>query len=213
MMTIYLGVFFGIIAAQLAPGPNLLAVASVALAQGRQPAICVAAGVATGVLIWVSACAFGIVTLFNSFPLTGVFLQIIGGAYFLWLAWRALGAVRDGTASSIRASRQLGSLSNAYKRGLFVVLTNPKAAIMWIAISAFLLGSGFTSQQVLLLAPMGAASALIIYGGYGILFSTSIANRIYTQSARGLDALLAVLFAGFGIKFLYDGVRELEASL
>jgi threonine/homoserine/homoserine lactone efflux protein len=149
MMTIYLTVFFGIVAAQLAPGPNLLAVASVALAQGRHPAICVAAGVSTGVLIWVSACAFGIVTLFNSFPLAG----------------------------------------------------------------AFLLGSGFSSQQVLLLAPIGAASALIIYGSYGILFSTSIANRIYTQSARGLDALFGVLFAGFGIKFLYHGVRELEASL
>jgi len=119
MMTIYLTVFFGIIAAQLAPGPNLLAVASVALAQGRHPAICVAAGVATGVLIWVSACAFGIATLFNHFPLAGVFLQVVGGAYFLWLAWRALGGVRSGKASSIRASRQLGSLSDAYRRGLF----------------------------------------------------------------------------------------------
>ena len=212
-MTIYLTVFFGIIAAQLAPGPNLLAVASIALAQGRCPAICVAAGVATGVLIWVSACAFGIVTLFNSFPLASIFLQVIGGAYFLWLAWRALNAARNGAASSIRASKHGGSLLDAYRRGLFVVLTNPKAAIMWIAISAFLLGSGFTSQQVLLLAPIGASSAFIIYGGYAMLFSTSIANRIYTQSARGLDALFGIIFAGFGLKFLYDGARELEASL
>ena len=66
---------------------------------------------------------------------------------------------------------------------------------------------------MLLLAPIGAASALTIYGSYGILFSTSIANRIYTRSARGLDVLFGILFAGFGIKFLYDGVRELEASL
>ena len=181
MMTIYLSVFFGIVAAQLAPGPNLLAVASVALAQVRQPALCVAAGVASGVLIWVSGCAFGVVALFKNFPLAGIFLQIIGGVYFLWLAWRALSAIRIGSASSIRASKHLVSLIDAYKRGLFVVLTNPKAAMMWVAITAFLLGSGFTTQEVLIVAPIGA--------------------------------LFGILFASFGLKFLYDGVRELDSML
>ena len=52
MLTIYLVTLLGVIAAQVSPGPNLVAVASVALAQGRQAALFVVTGVASGMLVW-----------------------------------------------------------------------------------------------------------------------------------------------------------------
>jgi threonine/homoserine/homoserine lactone efflux protein len=47
MLTIYSVTLLGVIAAQISPGPNLIAVASVALAQGRRTALFVVTGVAS----------------------------------------------------------------------------------------------------------------------------------------------------------------------
>jgi|GEM_PF-4500506 len=73
--------FAGTLAAQLSPGPNRLAVAGVALGQGRLPAIAVAAGVAFGATVWGIAFAPGVAALFETHPLLGTDLQFFGGGY------------------------------------------------------------------------------------------------------------------------------------
>ena len=208
MLAIYLSVIFGIIAAQIAPGPNLLAVASVALSQGRKPAILVASGVATGVFLWVSAFALGVSVIFTQFPLTGSVLQLLGGGYFIWLSVRTLASAWRRNPSLIRPTEKILSSKSAYRRGLIVVLTNPKAAIMWAAVSAFLLGSGFSTTEVLSIAPIGSITAFIVYGGYGLLFSTTAANRIYQRSARSLELFFGLCFGAIGAKLVVDGLRS-----
>lgn len=44
MLTVFISALLGTMAAQVAPGPKLLAVAGVALSQGRRPAFCVVWG-------------------------------------------------------------------------------------------------------------------------------------------------------------------------
>ena len=128
MHSVYLAALAGTVAAQLAPGPNLLAVASVALGQGRSAALCVAAGVASGVLLWVAAFAFGISSLFHAYPAMGIALQFVGGAYFLYVAFRAIRSSRQVAANPLKTTAAQTNLSKAFRRGLLVVLTNPKAA-------------------------------------------------------------------------------------
>jgi threonine/homoserine/homoserine lactone efflux protein len=72
MLTVFISALLGTMAAQVAPGPNLLAVAGVALSQGRRPAFCVVWGVATGVLVWAAAFAF---LLGSGFPPVAVLLS------------------------------------------------------------------------------------------------------------------------------------------
>ena len=204
MLTVYASVLLGIIAAQIAPGPNLLAVASVALAQGRSRALCVVAGIGTGVLIWITACAFGIAQLYQASPLFVAMIKFVGGAYFTYIGGKAVLSACFGTLSFIRASEDALTLAGAYKRGLLVVLTNPKAAIMWGGITAFLFGYGLSTFQVSVLAPVGAVSALIVYGGYGLLFSTQSAQSVYQKMAKGLELGFGVLFVMLGVKLLYD---------
>ena len=63
MVDLFLLTLMATIAAQLAPGPNFLAVAAAALGQGRMAGMCVAAGVACGVFFWVLLVAFGLGSL------------------------------------------------------------------------------------------------------------------------------------------------------
>lgn len=211
MLTVFLSALLGTMVAQVAPGPNLLAVASVALAQGRRPALCVVAGVASGVLVWAAAFAAGLSAVFEAYPNASVGLQLIGGMYFLYIAGKALLSVWSSSPSIIQASAQQLSLLSAYRRGLFVVLTNPKAAMMWAAISAFMLGSGLPATAVLVFAPLASITALLIYGGYGLLFSTSKAQRIYASMALVFESVFGTLFGVFGGKLLFDGIREIRS--
>ena len=81
-------------------------------------------------------------------------LKFAGGLYLLYIALRgAITAVRG--EASLKAAIGTDGLSDvaAWRRGVFVVLTNPKAALMWSAIASFLYGSGFGSVEVLLFGP------------------------------------------------------------
>ena len=69
------------IAAQFAPGPNFLAVAT---------------GVASGVFFWVILGAFGLGSLLELVPSALLGLKIAGGLYMLFLASRGLHAAIRG---------------------------------------------------------------------------------------------------------------------
>ncbi|MFK8083897.1 MAG: LysE family translocator [Granulosicoccus sp.] len=90
MIEAYVYTLLGVAAAQASPGPNLMAVASAGIGQGRRPALLVTLGISTGMLIWAVAVSFGLDTLFTTYPLSLIALKIIGGSYLLWLAFRAL---------------------------------------------------------------------------------------------------------------------------
>ena len=68
MLVAYALTWLGVVAAQASPGPNLAAVASVALAQGRRPALFVVTGIASGMLVWSLATALGLGALIEAFP-------------------------------------------------------------------------------------------------------------------------------------------------
>lgn len=221
MFEIFAIALFGTVLSQAAPGPNLMAVASAGLTAGRKSAVAVAGGVASGVIIWVTSVAMGLGAFINAYPVSLVALKCLGGGYLIYLGLRALRAAWRGQAFSIGTNVAANNGTNsphsalglvsAWQRGLLVVLTNPKAAIMWAAVASYLFGSGLTSGQVLAFAPIGAISAFVIYGTYGVLFSTQTAVNIYARAARGIEFLFGITFGGIGGTLLWDGLRELRS--
>lgn len=214
MLSLYLTALLGTVAAQIAPGPNLLAVANTALSQGRYPAIFVALGIASGVLIWVSAFALGISALFAAYPSTLIGLQLSGGSYLIYLAIKTLWVQRNAQTqpASRRPQTQATPLLRHYRMGLFVVLTNPKAALMWAAITAFLSGAGLSPQAMWLFAPLGAFSAFMVYGSYALLFSTHTALQIYQRFSRRFELVMSAMFGLMGGKLIYDGINAIRST-
>ncbi len=209
MLEAYLVTLAGVVLGQIAPGPNLLAVAGAALGQGRRAAGFVALGVATAIFAWVTVAALGLATLLAIYPslLTG--MKLIGGGYLCFLALKALWAAARGHDTAFRASRADWTPLSAWRRGLLVNLTNPKSALMWTAVATFLFGSGLAAPQVLGFAPIGFTSALVVYGTYAVLFSSGLAKRAYLRFARAIEALFGLAFGALGGKLLADGVSEI----
>ncbi|MEM1366199.1 MAG: LysE family transporter, partial [Pseudomonadota bacterium] len=163
ILNAYIFTLGGVMLAQASPGPNLMAVASTGLAQGCSRALCVVAGIATGMFIWAAGAALGLGAFFTAYPVSLVVLKLLGGGYLLWLGIKALRAFWRNEPVSISASKRKLTHFGAVRRGLAVILTNPKAALMWSAVATYLYGAGLSPVQVVAFGPMAAATALLIY--------------------------------------------------
>ncbi|MEM6665117.1 MAG: LysE family translocator [Pseudomonadota bacterium] len=210
MIETFIAAWLGMIVAQATPGPNLMAVASVSLRQGRLAGFFVVLGVASGILIWVLACATGVIGLLTTYPVLGTGLKLLGGAYLVYLAARAVRAALTNTPTSIKASATHYSLSGAWRLGALVVLTNPKAALMWLAVSAFVFAGGATPTQFLLFFPIGSLTAIAIYGAYAVLFSTRTANQIFARFSRWIELAFGTVFGTLGARLVADGIRDVR---
>lgn len=208
MLKAFFIAWLGVALAQVSPGPNMMAVIAVALGQGRRHAVLVALGIASGSLVWAAAVALGLGVLFEAFPVSLTLLKLVGGLYLLVIAMKALRATLAGGNGAVAAARAPVSALGAWRRGFFVVMTNPKAALMWSAIATFLFGAGLGNAQVLSFGLVVALSAIVIYGGYGLVFSTGVATRAYARFWRVTEAVFGLAFGALGVTLLVSAVRR-----
>lgn len=216
LFSIYLTTLLGLAAGQAAPGPNFLAVTATALGQGSRAARFVSLGVACATALWVTAAACGLGALLALWPrlLTG--LSLLGGAYLLWMAARTLRGMvlallrRSGQAAPAVETLQRTAVQ-AWRYGLLVNMTNPKSAMVWASIAAYMLNAGLTPVQVIGFAPLGFTSALLIYGAYAILFSRPAVRRAYGRFSPVFDGIYAAVFGLLGVTLLAGAVRAVTA--
>ena len=151
----------------------------------------------------------GLGVLIEAFPLSLLFLKFLGGGYLLFLGIRAARATLEGGANTAFTpdARPLTD-GLAWRRGVLVLLTNPKAALMWAAVASFLFGQGLSAWHVLAFGPMGALSGLVIYGIYAWLFSTGVAMRGYTHFSRWFESAFAATFGLMGGSLIWAGLKE-----
>jgi threonine efflux protein len=200
----------GVVFAQIAPGPNMMAVSSIALASGRKAGILAACGISIGVFITAIFFAFGMSLILERFPQSLLVMKFVGGGYLLFLGLRALVIIftRKTETSSRVSERQ--SPHRTFMTGLGVVLTNPKAMMMWVAISAYLTSLKSTHGQFLAVGLTVALSALAIYAIYAVLFSTGVAIRTYKRFFRLIETGFGVAFGTLGAKLIVDGIKGLR---
>lgn len=188
----------------------MVAVSSVAIGSGRRAGMLTAAGVATGVFVWAILFAFGIGALLNAFPETITAMKLLGGGYLLFLGTKAVLAALRGTDPEAKSGGIRTEGARAYSTGLLVVLTNPKAALMWVAASMYLASLNLSDIQFLTIGIFVSLSAMGIYGVYAVLFSTGLAVRTYGRFFRFIETAFGAIFGMLGAKLVADGLREIR---
>ena len=201
----------GSLVSMMAPGPNLVAVASTALAKGRSDAIAVAAGVSVGTMVWVAFAAFGFGALIAAQPFLLSVMKVLGGAYLLWIAVRIVRSMLAKESAVLNKPAQGKTLWRCFVFGLSVVLTNPKALLLWASISTFLFAEGFSQYHVAAFGPIALLLSFMNYGVYAVLFSSKTAKVSLGRSTSVLDGLGAACFGWFGGKLLVEGLREFRS--
>jgi len=181
------------------PGPsNLFAVAN-GMSRGKKAVLVGVAGMNTATLIWYAAAALGLGALALAFPQAVKLLIVLGAAYLVWLAYKAVrsGFAKEGGLghATIQAGR------SAYWDSFLVQITNPKILLFFGAVlPPFLDFKKPLLPQFLLFAAATVAldvAATTAYGFGGAALSRRMAEPRFR---RGFGiAVAAVLLAAAGL--------------
>ncbi len=187
------------------PGPNVLAVIGTSMAVNRRCGMALAMGVATGTLTWAMLTAIGLSALLATYASAIFAIKVFGGLYLLWLAYKSFRSAAS--AHDIDANELAGGRRTTWghaRRGYIIQMTNPKAALAWIAIISLGLAPG---------APLWVAGAIVggtfilsvvIHLLYALAFSTPTMVRIYGRARRVIQGALGTFFGLAGLRLLTD---------
>lgn len=187
----------------MSPGPNVLAIMGTSICVGRSSGTALALGVAGGSFCWAVLTATGLSALLASYAITLTGIKIAGGFYLLWLAYKSFRAAASRHDIAARTLDGKNMTTRAYYlRGLTIQMTNPKAALAWIAIISLGLQANAPIWVSISIVFGTTALSVLIHCVYAIAFSTQPMVRLYGRARRGIQGALGVFFSFAGLKLL-----------
>lgn len=185
------------------PGPNILAIIGTSMGVDRSSGMALALGVATGSFTWALLTVFGLSALLASYASALLFIKVFGGLYLLWLAYKSFKSAasrHDIEAQELAGARH--SRMGYLRRGYIIQMTNPKAALAWIAIISLGLQQGAPLWVGAVIVLGTFALSVAIHLMYAIAFSTPAMVRLYGKSRRAIQGVLGTFFALAGLRLL-----------
>jgi threonine/homoserine/homoserine lactone efflux protein len=191
------------------PGPSVLAVMGMAMAQGRARALVLASGIVTGSLFWGLCAALGLAALMQRYAAALLVVKVAGGLYLLWMGWQAARKAIRGTQAHAHADAAAAPrYGRVYARGAAMHLTNPKAIVVWLSVVSLALPAGAGASDALGFVASCVPISAAVFTCYALAFSTAAARRAYQAGERGINVALAGVFGYAGVRMLLSsGVR------
>ena len=186
----------------LSPGPNILAVINTSMSTSRTAGKALALGVATGSLAWGLMTLFGLTALIALYASALTAIKIAGAVYLLVLAFKACRSALSSTETAAAPIAGTGSQRDYFRRGLIIQLTNPKAALTWIAIMSLALGADAPLWVGAIVVFAAFANSAIGHLAYAVAFSTKPAVNLYRRMRRWIDGALGCFFCFASYKIL-----------
>jgi amino acid exporter len=169
----------------------------------RRAGVALALGVAAGSFLWAVLTISGLSVLISTYATALIVIKIGGGLYLLWLAFKAFrsAASKHDIEATTLGSAPLTPFRYAV-RGLTIQMTNPKAALAWIAIISLGLAHGAPLWVAVAIVAGTTTLSTALHLLYALAFSTKAMVRLYSKARRYIQAALGTFFALAGIKLL-----------
>ncbi|MEL6587964.1 MAG: LysE family transporter [Pseudomonadota bacterium] len=187
------------------PGPNVMAVIGTSMAVNRASGVALAMGVAFGSLTWAILTAVGLSAVLATYASALLAIKIFGGLYLLYLAYKSFRAAAS--AHDIDAAELAGGRRTAWgyaRRGYLIQMTNPKAALAWVAIISLGLVPGAPLWVAAIIVAGTFVLSVALHLLYALAFSTAPMVHIYGRARRGIQGALGVVFGLAGLRLLTD---------
>ena len=145
----------------VSPGPDFLLVTALAVGRGRRAAFVAAVGISVGVAFWALLAAVGMGAAIQGTPAIWEGIRLLGGGILIYLGARAVSsALREDKA---RATIRPGKRSaGSFLLGLLTNLSNPKAAIVLIGLTA-VLAQSYPDRGDLMIVVAGMPALTLIW--------------------------------------------------
>ncbi len=202
-MTIETMVAFAVasIVLAFAPGPDNIFVLTQSAMNGARAGVAVTFGLATGLLFHTAAVVLGLAALIQVSPVAFFALKFVGAAYLLYLAW---GAFRS-RPEPIGGDDAGLSLSQYYRRGIIMNITNPKVSIFFLAFLPQFVdaAAGSPTYQMLLLALIFFGVTIMVFSGVAMAsgwLGSALARSPKAQNI--INRIAGIVFVALAIRLL-----------
>lgn len=207
------------IAAIASPGPDVVQIARLGV-KSRAAGVACAVGIMVGNTLWIAASLLGLSALIQAVPEILAVLQLVGGAYLLWMG---IGAIRAGLAArknTVGADAGAEAIptpevspaaalptSKAFRIGVATNLANPKAVLFFGAVFAQFVtpGMGWEWMLVILLTLVVIGFAWFV--GFAVLVDKFAG--FLDRHGHVVDVVTGVIFVALAVWMLVEGATSL----
>lgn len=197
-------IWFG---AVIMPGADMFFVIRSAISEGKKSAYFACFGIVAGTIVWLIVGFFFVQVLSK----TSFFeiVQVIGGGYLLWMAWKIFLSAQSQKLDSLKSDQDLqNSPKKNFFYGLLTNLSNPKPPI-FVGIILSKLPQGLAFEYSLFLLCVMSLISLIWFIFVVRVFSIERFFRIFMRYSKAVDYGVVGMFGLFGLSLIFDGVRSL----
>jgi threonine/homoserine/homoserine lactone efflux protein len=189
----------------LIPGPDTLVVLRAALLAGKRTAARTAAGVLTGLSIWVMAAALGVTAILRASHDGYLVLRVAGAVYLTWFGVQALRNRTLGQPIEVSTPKR-SIVGRGYRAGLMTDLLNPKVGVFFITfMPAFIPHKAPVAASTF---GMGAVFVLLT-GAYFVVMLAGVQRLLRwlhdERQRRRLNRATGLVLIGFGVRLAFDG--------
>lgn len=188
------------------PGANVLVVSQLA-ASGQRKAACFAAvGVSVVALLWSVLALAGIHAVFAAQPRLRMALQVAGGLYLVFVAfrlWRSNQGPAQADCSNMTAT-------GGFRLGFVTNILNPKSALFFGSVFATLLPASPSWALLIASVMLVLVNALVWHLLLAVVFSKPAVTAAYARYRGLLSRMASVMVGAFGLRLLSGTVAELR---
>lgn len=202
---VFLGSVAGIYLPVLwSPGPNFVVVSKAAVSESRKHGVFTALGISSGTVVWVILAGTGVGLLFSHFVWARRAMQLLGGAYLLFLGLKIWKNSNRSVAGATSSNDDRRSIFKAYMSGLATSMTNPQSLVFFTSIFATLLTPELTVG--IRMAGVGVIIAMSIcsYLLQATMFAHEGMQKRYLKLKRPIDYFSGALLTFLGMKLVFS---------
>lgn len=181
------------------PGVNFVLIAQLAAGSSRRAALAAVAGITSVTLLWASLAILGMGAAFAAHPLWRQALQLAGGLYLCWLAWKLW-------RSPVAADRPVQAVTvgpgAAYRMGFVTNVFNPKTALFFGSVFATALPPSPSPWVLAAGVALVWCNAVLWHAFLALAFSHGRIQGAYRRWRHLFNRGAAVLLGAFGLRLL-----------
>ena len=194
-------VFAIFIPALMLPGPDFVAVVRVSMTRGTLAGLLTTCGVTIGLGFYAGLSLVGLSAVLVEYQWLAWTVRVLGGSYLIWLGLRLVFSKPEKINVEAEADRPRG---NALLFGFLVILTNPKAVVLFSSVFATSVTVSTPGWLMALMVAIVMAASLSWYSILSLFMSSAPVIRRFGRMRHWIERAAGVCFVAIGGRILTD---------